>query len=183
MHILETLIIGIGLSMDALAASMALAAAECRGFTAGKVFATAFSFGLFQAFMPAIGWKCGALVGEQAQRFGGLAAFLLLAALGAKMLWEAAGGRQEGSGAFSVARLLSLSLATSVDALLVGVGYSCLGRTSILGDVLLIGCTTFLISFLGCLAGRAGGWLAGNKCQALGGIMLIAIGIKILVFG
>ena len=96
---------------------------------------------------------------------------------------EGAGEKKEGGGAVSFVRLLSLSFATSVDALRVGVGYSCLGRTSILGDVLLIGCTTFLISSAGCLAGRAGGRLAGGECQALGGIMLIAIGIKILVFG
>ena len=82
---------------------------------------------------------------------------------------------------FNFVRLIVLSFATSIDALLIGVGYACLKRESILADVLIIGFVTFLISGAGCIAGRRGGRLIGNRCEALGGLVLIGIGVKVLL--
>ena len=184
MFLIETLLIGISLSMDALAVSIALGAIERRRFTPWRMFATAFSFGVFQALMPTAGWLGGSLIGELVQRFGNIVAFLLLSALGAKMIWETYHGvEEEKLEGFGYWRLLVLSFATSIDAFLVGVGYACLGRSSILWDVVLIGCTTFVISFWGCMIGRTVGGRFGNKFEALGGAVLILIGIKTLVFG
>ncbi len=184
MFIIETLLIGISLSMDALAVSIALGAMERRNFTPWRMFATALSFGLFQALMPTAGWLGGSLVGDVVKRFGNIVAFILLAALGVKMIWETyRGGEERKLEGFGYWRLLVLSFATSIDAFLVGVGYACLGRANILWDVVLIGCTTFVISAWGCMIGRAVGGSFGNKFEALGGAVLILIGIKILIFG
>ncbi len=184
MFLIETLLIGISLSMDALAVSIALGALERRNFTLWRMFVTAFSFGVFQALMPTAGWFGGSLIGDVVQKFGNIVAFLLLFVLGAKMIWETyRGGEKEKIDGFSYGRLVVLSFATSIDAFLVGVGYACLGRTSILWDVVLIGCTTFVISAWGCLIGRAVGGKFGNRFEALGGAVLILIGLKTLIFG
>ena len=76
-----------------------------------------------------------------------------------------------------------LAFATSIDALLVGVGFACLGKTSILGDVVLIGCTTAVISALGCQLGKTSGKLIGSHCNWIGGLVLILIGVKTVVWG
>lgn len=184
MFFIETLLIGISLSMDALAVSIALGAAERRNFTPWKIFITAFSFGMFQAIMPTLGWFGGTLLGEIVQRYGKIVACVLLAGLGAKMIYEACKHDEEKPvEGFNFTRLMVLSFATSIDALLVGVGYACLQRTGILLDVTIIGCTTFLISACGCLGGCAGGHHFGNKFEILGGAVLVLIGIKILFFG
>ncbi len=184
MFFIETLLIGISLSMDALAVSIALGAVERGRFTPWRMFATAFSFGVFQALMPTAGWFGGSLIGDVIQRFGNIVAFLLLFALGAKMVWEAyKGGEGEKIDGFTYWRLMILSFATSIDAFLVGVGYACLGRTKILWDVILIGCTTFVISGWGCTIGRSIGGRFGHRFEALGGAVLMLIGLKILIFG
>lgn len=184
MTFLETLLIGISLSMDALAVSIALGAAEHRNLTAWKILMTAFSFGLFQAVMPTIGWYGGNMAANITQKYGGIVACLLLAALGGKMIWDAVKKKEdEPPERFSIPRLLTLSVATSIDALLVGVSFACVGHTNIFADVVIIGCTTFTISAIGCLAGRAGSKLFGDKFEVFGGIILILIGIKILIFG
>jgi len=184
MFLIETLLIGISLSMDALAVSIALGAVERDKFTPWRMFATAFSFGVFQALMPTAGWFGGSLIGDVVQRFGNIVAFLLLFALGAKMVWETyKGGDGEKIDGFTYWRLMVLSFATSIDAFLVGVGYACLRRTNILWDVVLIGCTTFVISGWGCLIGRAIVGKCGHRFEALGGAVLMLIGLKILIFG
>ena len=100
------------------------------------------------------------------------------------MIHEARGGEEKDEvAAFSFQRLIVLSFATSIDALLVGVGYACLKRTGILLDVLLIGCVTFLIAAGGCLFGRCCGRRYGKNSEIFGGLVLIGIGIKVLLFG
>lgn len=183
MFFIEPVLLGVSLAMDALAVSLALGAVERDSFSWRKILATALSFGVFQSLMPAAGWLGGSLFGYLVQTYGRCLAALLLFGIGGKMVWEAfrKNGEEEKISGFNFVRLIVLSFATSIDALLIGVGYACLKRESILADVLIIGFVTFLISGAGCIAGRRGGRLIGNRCEALGGLVLIGIGVKVLL--
>lgn len=187
MWIIFPALVGISLAMDALAASVALGAAERKNFTWGKILLTAFAFGLFQMLMPDAGWFSASLCGKLFIILGRVTAFLLLALLGGKMIYEAIKKKKEGeeeeeNKGFSFARLIILSFATSIDALLVGVSYACLERPHILRDSAVIGLITFLICTAGCILGRTAGNKFDNKCDITGGVILILLALKILLF-
>ena len=151
-----------------------------------KIVLVAASFGLFQALMPAIGWFGSGLCGGIVQKLGRIAAGLLLAFVAAQMLREGLSKAEDPAkviGVCSLRRLIVLSFATSIDALLVGVSYACLGRTDITGDVLVIGAVTALISAAGCVSGRVFGNRLGNRSSIVGGCVLLAIAVKIMFFG
>ncbi len=176
----EAGLLGVGLAMDALAVSVALGAAERRQFTTRKILLTALFFGGFQFLMPGLGWLGGSFAGHIAQRYGRYFAGVLLLFIGTKMILER---DPETPPAFGIWQLTVLAFATSIDALLVGVGYACLGRTAILADITIIGVVTAVISVIGCLAGRFSGKFLGSHCAIIGGLVLIAIGIKIIFLG
>ena len=179
MHWLETGLIGIALSMDALAVSIVLGAAEPGRMTWKRICIIALFFGVFQAVMPLIGWYGCSLTGL-IRETGHYFAAGLLGLIGGKMIYDR---KEEHAAVFALPRLLLLALATSIDAFLVGVSVACLKRTAIYGDVLLIGLITFLISAAGCLAGRSWGKLLKTEhCMLLGGLVLIAIGVKTALF-
>lgn len=179
MHWLETSLIGIALSMDALAVSIVLGAAEGNRLTWKRMLVISLFFGGFQAFMPLIGWYGCSLTGV-IQETGHYFAAGLLGLIGGKMIYDR---KEEHAAVFTLPRLLLLALATSIDAFLVGVSFACLKHTAIYGDVLLIGLITFLISGAGCLAGRHSGKLLKTEhCMVLGGLVLIAIGVKTALF-
>lgn len=166
--------------MDALAVSLALGAAEGARMNGGKVLTVSLFFGGFQALMPLAGWfACGFLSGFDLHLERFLAAGLLWL-IGGKMIWDR---NQEEKIAFGIRELLLLAVATSIDAFLVGISFACLGRTAIWSEIILIGMTTFLISGFGCIAGKYSRKLFGRYCILTGGIVLIAIGTKILFFG
>ena len=151
-----------------------------------KIVLVAASFGLFQALMPAIGWFGSGLCGGIVQKLGRIAAGLLLAFVAAQMLREGLSKTEDPArviGVCSLRRLIVLSFATSIDALLVGVSYACLGRTDITGDVLVIGAVTALISAAGCVSGRVFGDRLGNRSSIVGGCVLLSIAVKIMFFG
>ena len=151
-----------------------------------KIVLVATSFGLFQALMPTIGWFGSGLCGGLVQKLGRIVAGLLLAFVAAQMLREGFSKAEAPAkviGVCSLRRLLVLSFATSIDALLVGVSYACLGRTNITGDVLVIGAVTALISAAGCVSGRVFGDRLGNRSSIVGGGMLLSIAVKIMFFG
>ena len=151
-----------------------------------KIVLVAASFGLFQALMPTIGWFGSGLCGGLVQKLGRIAAGLLLAFVAAQMLREGFSKEQDQAKKVSVCslrRLIVLSFATSIDALLVGVSYTCLGRTDITGDVLVIGTVTALISAAGCVSGRMFGNRLGSRSSILGGVVLLGIAVKIMFFG
>ena len=151
-----------------------------------KIVLIAASFGLFQALMPALGWFASGLCGGLVQKLGRIAAGLLLAFVAAQMLREGFSKEENPAkkvGVCSLRRLIVLSFATSIDALLVGVSYTCLGRTDITGDVLVIGAITALISAAGCVSGRLFGNRFGGRSSILGGIVLLGIAVKIMFFG
>lgn len=139
-------------------------------------------FGLFQGGMAWAGSVLGRAFGAYLAGWDHWIAFVLLAALGAKMLWEARVGEAEerDEGAFGFASMLLLAVATSIDAFAVGVTLPLL-HDDVAGACLAIGLITALMSALGLLAGRRFGSRLGRRADALGGLLLIAIGTKILL--
>ena len=155
-------------------------------FTWDKIVLTAAFFGAFQAIMPTVGWFGSGLCGGLVQKLGRIAAGLLLAFVAAQMLREGLSKEEDPAnriGVCSLRRLIVLSFATSIDALLVGVSYACLGRANIAGDVLIIGSVTAAISAAGCVSGRVFGNRFGNRSSILGGLVLLGIAAKIMFFG
>ena len=151
-----------------------------------KIMLVAASFGVFQALMPMIGWFGSGLCGGLVQKLGRIAAGLLLAFVAAQMLRDGFSKKEDPAkkvGVCSLRRLIVLSFATSIDALLVGVSYTCLGRTDITGDVLVIGAVTALNSAASCVSGRMFGNRFGGRSSILGGVMLLCIAVKIMFFG
>jgi putative Mn2+ efflux pump MntP len=155
-------------------------------FTWDRIVLAASLFGIFQAMMPTAGWFASGLCGGLVQKLGRIAAGLLLAFVAAQMFREGFSNEEspvKRIGACSLRRLIILAFATSIDALLVGVSYACLGRTDISGDVLVIGAVTAAISTAGCVSGRMFGDRFGNRCSIPGGLVLLGIAVKIIFFG
>ena len=181
MGILELLFIAVGLSMDAFAVSLcnAMAVNHLRLRDACKF---GIFFGVFQAVMPLIGWAAGRTFSSYVTAVDHWVAFVLLGFIGVKMMYEALRG-EETCGAenpLHLRVLFVLAIATSIDALAVGVTFAFM-QISILPSVLAIGVVTFLLSTLGALIGKKAGTALGNRAEMVGGIILILMGIKILV--
>jgi putative Mn2+ efflux pump MntP len=178
------LLLAIGLAMDATAVSaargMALSAIRAR-----HVLLVATFFGGFQALMPALGWLIGDRVGPLVQAWDHWIAFILLGGIGGKMLWEARGakeGKQTNRDAelFAPRVMLVLAVATSIDALAVGITLPMLSAPFVL-SLLTIGITTAALSAVGLFAGRRFGAVLGQRLDVAGGLVLIGLGVKILV--
>jgi manganese efflux pump family protein len=178
--------IAVALAMDAFA--VALATGIClRTARTAQTLRMASAFGLFQAVMPVIGWTLGLTVRDHIEAYDHWAAFGLLALVGGKMIWEGLGNKQESEENCSPkdptrgVRLLVLSVATSIDALAVGLSFSVLGEP-IAFPALVIGAVCFAVTVLGvklgCLAGRMSA--VSRYAELLGGATLVAIGLKIL---
>jgi len=182
MGILELLLIGVGLSMDAFAVSI------CKGLNMRKInyfhgFITALFFGFFQAFMPLIGFFLGKQFNSYITSIDHWITFVLLAFIGGKMIFEAIKEEEECKSCndiLNIKELFVLAVATSIDALAVGVTFAFM-EVSIIPSVLLIGVTTFIISFIGVIIGNIFGSKYKEKAEIFGGIILILIGIKILI--
>jgi putative Mn2+ efflux pump MntP len=178
-------LIALGLAMDAFAVSVSCGLAFRRREHVGAL-RIALSFGLFQAAMPILGWLAGLGVRSIIEGFDHWVAFGLLVLVGGHMIREAVhGGSEEAD--FSPPghlALVALSIATSIDALAVGLSLSLL-KVAIRGPVVVIGVVTFAMSFLGVILGHEmKGLLRGRgrrTIQVLGGIVLIAIGVRILL--
>ena len=167
--------------MDAVAVAMAHGCAS-KKVDLRQALRLAFFFGLFQLLMPVIGWLAGLGFTRIISRFDHWLAFLLLSFIGGKMMLEArrAPDCRVQSKRLSLPALLLLAVATSIDALAVGLSFSALA-VEIIVPVLLIGLVTFCLSLLAVFIGhRFGTWFAG-KVEILGGTILLAIGLKILL--
>jgi putative Mn2+ efflux pump MntP len=181
MSFYEIVLLGLALSMDA-AAVAAAAGAAMRGFDIRGALKMGLFFGGFQALMPVLGWAGGTVFASRIGVFAPWAAFGILVFVGGKMIWESFKAEKDSAPKDYCAdgALLMLALATSMDALAVGVSFSLL-RVAAPGPALLIGAITFLVSFVSVWAGSRLGKILDGKAEAAGGIVLIGIGVKILV--
>ena len=181
MDISLVLIVGLGVSLDCLAVAIA-GSVSMRSISARQVLRASAAFGVFQAAMLTLGWLAGNSMVDLIGRFDHWVAFGLLALVGGKMLWEAWRGDEDHE-SVDITRglpLLTLSIATSIDSLAVGLTLGFM-ESSIPIAALIVGCVTFLISAAGFWAGRKIGPFFGRWAEVLGALVLIGIGIRILV--
>jgi len=184
MGFVELLLLAIGLSMDAFAVSV------CKGLCMKRLnlrqaTVVALFFGGFQALMPLVGWALGTQFEQFITPVDHWIAFVLLALIGGKMLWDAFHEDDEelscpADGKLDLRELVMLAVATSIDALAVGITFAFL-RVDILTSVGLIGVTTFALSIVGVAVGHRFGARYENPATVVGGIVLILIGLKILL--
>lgn len=181
MDLITPVLIGIALSMDCFAVSLAIGtAAASRLLKTALVIALC--FGVFQTGMTLIGWAAGTGFSDLVTGFAPWLAFLLLALIGAKMIYEGFENEDEDEplGALQVVPVLILSIATSIDALAVGVSFALI-HESVLAPSLIIGLIAFLLSFAGVLSGMQLKELLGKRIEIAGGLILIVIGLNILI--
>lgn len=180
MTLLELFIIGVGLSMDALAVSI------CKGLSIGGskikgALIIGLFFGFFQGAMPIVGWVMGKQFTHIIGAIDHWVAFVILAIIGGRMIYNSIKtGGSCACGPLKLQELLLLAIATSIDALAVGVTLAFLD-VKIVAAGLIIGGTTFVLSLVGVLFGSRCGNAFGNKAEMLGGGVLILIGLKILL--
>jgi len=176
------LLIAVGLAMDALAVALA-AKVTLRTVSPRQVFRLAFHFGLFQAGMPVLGWLAGRGVSGLIQTWDHWVAFALLSAIGGKAIYTAARGGPEAQARADPTRglrLVVLSLATSIDALAVGLTFAFL-QVRIWQPAVVIGLITAALTTIGMLTGSRLGTRFGRSMEFVGGSVLICVGAKILV--
>lgn len=179
MSLAELFVIGIGLSMDAFAVSI------CKGLSVGKIklkhmILAGLWFGGFQALMPLIGFFLGSAFEQYVVNIDHWVAFILLAIIGGNMIKESREKSDEQNASFSFLTMLILAVATSIDALAVGITFAFL-QVSILKAITVIGCTTFIFSVMGIKVGSIFGTKYKSKAELFGGVVLIGMGLKILI--
>lgn len=180
MGLIELFLIAAGLSMDAFAVSVCkgLAMPKC---TFKKAAIVGLWFGGFQALMPAIGYILGAQFQEAIASIDHWIAFVLLALIGGNMIHEALDNdEEEADASLDVKTMFLLAVATSIDALAIGITFAFL-KVNIIPAVCFIGIVTFIISFAGVKIGNVFGARYKNKAEIVGGIILILLGLKILL--
>lgn len=181
MDILELLLIAAGLSMDAFAVSI------CKGLSVQRLkprhyLLTGAWFGGFQALMPSIGFLLGSAFDQYISAFDHWIAFVLLAFIGGNMVRESLSGDEEcHDDSFGLRTMFLLAVATSIDALAVGVTFALLPDVHIFSAVSLIGAATFLLSALGLKVGNVFGLRYKARAELAGGVILILMGLKILL--
>ncbi|MCL2066947.1 MAG: manganese efflux pump MntP family protein [Treponema sp.] len=184
MNLIELFLLAVGLSMDAFAVSICLGL-NMEKYSKRKSLIVGLYFGVFQAVMPLIGFKAATLFAVRIVAYDHWIAFALLCFLGGKMIigslkrenGENCGCREA---SLKPAQMLPLALATSIDALAVGISLAFL-RVSIIPAAFFIGITTLVISILGVKTGSVFGSKFSSKAELAGGVILVLIGIKILL--
>jgi len=180
MNLLTIFFIAIGLGVDAFSVAIGIGASSIKK-SWPPVLRLASSFGFFQFVMPIAGWLAGLTVVNIISGYDHWVAFALLAVVGGKMIWEAfAEEKEEQTDRTKGLSLLLLSIATSIDALAVGFSFSLL-KTPIVMPAMIIGIVCFAMTVGGMYFGKVLAKIFGKKVEIFGGVVLIAIGIKILV--
>ena len=185
MSFIELFLIGVGLSMDAFAAAI------CQGLSMtrikwGHALTVGLYFGGFQALMPFIGWMLGSQFADRIQQYDHWIAFILLVLIGGNMIREALSGDEEDAAQAETdlrldhKKLFLMAIATSIDALAIGVTFAFL-ETAILPAIGIIGCTTFCISVAGVAVGCWFGARYKKRAEITGGAILVLLGIKVLL--
>ncbi len=183
--IFELFLLGVGLSMDAFAVAV------CKGLSMRRInknqtLIIGLYFGGFQALMPFLGWLLGSQFQQYITSIDHWIAFILLGYIGGKMIYEAIKEWKEEEVAevmdppLDHKNMLMLAVATSIDALAVGITFAFL-QTPIVEAISIIGCTTFVISIVGVVVGNLFGSRYKNKAELVGGVILVCIGLKILL--
>ncbi len=181
MGLLELFLIAVGLSMDAFAVSV------CKGLSVQRLRARHYLiiglwFGGFQALMPTIGYLVGSAFDQYITAVDHWVAFALLCLIGGSMIREGASKKEDDAdGSFAFRTMLPLAVATSIDALAVGVTFALLPDVNIAAAVCFIGATTFILSAAGLKVGNIFGTRYKNKAEIVGGVILIGMGVKILL--
>lgn len=184
MSLTALIFLSVGLAMDAFSVAV------CKGLSMKKIdyrggFITAMFFGVFQAVMPVIGYFLGAFFADYITKFSHWVGFVLLVFIGGKMVWEAlCEDKNDDIKEYSIdiKELFLLAIATSIDALAVGIVFAA-EKTNIVLSATLIGAITFALSFAGIIIGNRFGSKYETKAEVAGGIVLIIIGAKILLEG
>jgi manganese efflux pump family protein len=181
MGIIETLLIAVGLALDAFAVSVGASSSGSLTDTRSKL-RLSFHFGLFQFMMPVIGWFIGIKIEPYVKSFDHWIAFFLLMYVGGKMIKESfnSGEEEVKSNPSKGITLIILSVATSIDALVVGLSLAMI-KIDIWEPSVVIGVVTGFLSLTGIYIGRYLGKKFGNKMEFAGGLILIGIGLKILL--
>ena len=180
MSLIELFLIAVGLSMDAFAVAV------CKGLAMPKMSwkgaaIVGLYFGGFQALMPFLGYLLGAGFKDAISAYDHWVAFILLALIGGNMIRESREDEEESLDAsLSFRSMVLLAIATSIDALAVGITFAFL-RMDILPSALTIGLTTFILSMIGVLVGNRFGARYKKKAEITGGVVLVLIGVKILL--
>jgi len=182
MTLIELFIIAVGLSMDAFAVAICIGL-TLRRFTLRKALTVGLYFGIFQAGMPLIGYLTGTLFAAEIRAYDHWFAFVLLGFLGGKMIWgslQKEDVKTEEEAHLGLKTMIPLAVATSIDALAVGVGFAFL-EVNIVPAVVLIGIATLTLSMTGVKIGNVFGLRFKSKAEFAGGLILILMGTKILV--
>lgn len=182
MGILELVLVAIGLSMDAFAVAV------CQGLSMDRLnykksVIVALYFGVFQALMPIIGWLLGVNFESYIVNIDHWIAFILLSIIGIQMIIESRKNEDikiSKNDSINHKELLLLAIATSIDALTVGITFAFL-KVSIIKSISIIGISTFILSILGVIIGNRFGLKYKNTSECIGGIILILIGLKVLL--
>lgn len=181
MGLVELFLIAVGLSMDAFAVSVCKGLSE-RSLKAKHYFIIGAWFGGFQALMPLIGYLLGSAFEQYITSFDHWVAFVLLGFIGGNMIREAfSKDEEEQDASFGFKAMLLLAIATSIDALAVGITFALLPDVNIIAAISLIGVTTFVLSAIGLKVGNVFGAKYKAKAEFVGGVILILIGTKILL--
>lgn len=190
MSFIELLLIALGLSMDAFAVSISNGLSMKRIFFK-KALIIALAFGIFQGLMPLIGFFLSTSFSDLIDQWSHIIALILLGVIGGKMLVEGIGELRNkdkydlkecdfNEKRLSLFRLFLQAIATSIDALIVGVGFAAM-KVDILPAVSFIGIITFVLSLAGVYAGKKFSELLGSKAEIFGGLILIGIGMKVFI--
>lgn len=180
--LVSAVLLGVGLSMDAFAVSV------CKGLAVGKVKTSHMAiagawFGGFQMLMPLIGYFLGSSFHSYIEKFDHWVAFILLVLIGVNMLREAFSKEEdnESNASFGFKTMFVMAVATSIDALAVGIALAMEAETNIWLSIICIGVTTFVLSAIGVKIGSIFGDKYKKKAEIIGGVILILLGLKILL--
>ena len=181
MSIIELLILSVALAMDAFAVSI------CKGLSLKEIKVKHLAlagiwFGGFQALMPVMGYFCGSKFADKVDKYDHWIAFIILSLIGASMIKESGGDEEEVNSNMDIKTMFFLAVATSIDALTVGITFAFLD-VNIFMAVMFIGIITFVISAVGIEIGSIFGDKYKSRAEMLGGGVLIIIGIKTLLTG
>jgi len=190
MEIWELLLLAVALAMDAFAVSICKGLSSHSGYIKTGL-ACGIWFGVFQALMPFLGWLLASFVAGYVESISSYIAFVLLAFLGIKMIWEAreeccscceeATEEKEKNASLAPRIMVVFAIATSIDAMAAGVTFAVTQEQKIALALSFIGLTTFLFCFVGAAIGAKVGEKWKQKAEIAGGIVLIGLGLKILI--